>query len=257
MKVVILAGGLGTRLSEETQTIPKPMVTIGGQPILWHIMKIYSFYGFMDFVVLLGYKGYIIKEYFSNYFLHQSDVTIDLQNNSMQILNSHSEPWKITLLDTGQATMTGGRLMRAREYLEDEAFMLTYGDGVGNVDLNALLAFHRQCGGTATMTSVIPEGRYGVVEAANDGLVKGFMEKPRESGQWVNAGFFVFEPDLFSYIKQGDETFLEREPLEELARINQFYIYRHYGFWKCMDTLRDKIHLEEYWKNGAPWKIWS
>lgn len=257
MKVLILAGGLGTRLSEETDIRPKPMVEIGGRPILWHIMKLYSHYGHTDFVVLLGYKGYFIKEYFANYFLHQSDVTIDLATNAMQVLNNASEPWKITLLDTGVSSMTGGRVRRAQPYIGDETFMLTYGDGVSDVDLDALLATHKVHGKAMTMTGVQPDGRFGTFEAAKTGRVTHFLEKPRGDGSWINGGFFVCEPKVFDYITEGDATVLEREPLQSLARDGQLFVHRHQGFWKCMDTQRDKMELNQMWESGeAKWKRW-
>lgn len=259
MKVVILAGGLGTRLSEETQLMPKPMVPIGGKPILWHIMKIYSHYGFHDFVILGGYKSYVIKEYFANYFLHQSDVTFDLANNTMEILSSQAEPWQVTVLDTGLHTMTGGRIARARKYFGDEPFFLTYGDGVADIDLNALLAFHNDHGRAITMTAVQPEGRFGAmhIEGAED-KVSAFFEKPKGDGAWINGGFFVCQPDVLDYIKQGDETIWERDPLERLAVDNELFAFKHNGFWKPMDTLRDRNQLEELWNsNTAPWKLWK
>lgn len=257
MKVLILAGGLGTRLSEETDVRPKPMVEIGGRPILWHIMKLYSRHGHNDFVVLLGYKGYYVKEYFANYFLHQSDVTIDLATNNLQIHNTSSEPWRITLLDTGVETMTGGRVLRARRYVNDETFMLTYGDGVCDIDMNDLLAFHRSHGRAMTMTSVQPDGRFGTFEANAAGRVEAFLEKPRGDGSWINGGFFVCEPKVFEYISQGDNTILERDPMQRLADDSELHAYRHGGFWKCMDTLRDKNELNELWASGlAPWKTW-
>lgn len=257
MKVLILAGGLGTRLSEETDIRPKPMVEIGGKPILWHIMKIFSRYGHNEFVVLLGYKGYYIKEYFANYFLHQSDVTIDLATNKLEIHNNSSEPWRITLLDTGAETMTGGRIKRAQPYVGDETFMLTYGDGVSDVDMNALLSSHRAHGKAVTMTSVQPDGRFGTFDADETGLVSRFLEKPRGDGSWINGGFFVCEPAVFDYISRGDATVFEQEPLQGLARDSQLYTYRHNGFWKCMDTLRDKQDLNQMWQSGsAKWKTW-
>lgn len=257
MKVLILAGGFGSRLSEETDIRPKPMAEIGGKPILWHIMKHYSFYGFNEFVILLGYKGYYIKEYFANYFLHQSDVTIDLSNNHMQVHNNTSEPWKVTLLDTGLNTMTGGRVKRAKNFINNETFMLTYGDGVSNVDLNELLNFHKKHGRTITMTSVQPEGRFGALETDPNNRVLSFMEKPKGDGSWINGGFFVCEPNVIDYIA-GDETIFEREPLENLAKEGELYTYRHHGFWKCMDTLRDKTQLNEMWNSQqAKWKIWE
>lgn len=257
MKVLILAGGLGTRLSEETDLRPKPMVDIGGKPILWHIMKLYSHYGHNEFVILLGYKGYYIKEYFANYFLHQSDVTIDLSTNKLEIHNNSSEPWRITLLDTGADTMTGGRIKRAQPYVGNEAFMLTYGDGVSDVDMDALLASHRAHGKAVTMTSVQPDGRFGTFDADESGLVSRFLEKPRGDGSWINGGFFVCEPVVFDYITRGDATVFEQEPLQGLARDSQLYAYRHNGFWKCMDTLRDKQDLNQMWQsNSAKWKTW-
>jgi glucose-1-phosphate cytidylyltransferase len=256
VKVLLLAGGFGTRLSEETDVRPKPMVEIGGRPILWHIMKLYSKHGFNDFVVLLGYRGYYIKEYFANYFLHQSDVTIDLATNRMEVLNNSSEPWRITLLDTGADSMTGGRVRRAQPVVGDERFMLTYGDGVADIDLKTLLAFHERHGKAVTMTAVQPDGRFGTFESTAEASVTRFLEKPRGDGSWINGGFFVCEPALFSYLKQGDATVLEREPLQELARDGQLMAYHHNGFWKCMDTLRDKHDLEQMWKSGnAPWKV--
>lgn len=257
MKVLILAGGKGTRLSEETDMRPKPMVEIGGRPILWHIMKGYSRYGYRDFVLLLGYKGYLIKEYFANYFLHQSDVTLDLSNNEMKVHSNASEPWRITLLDTGLDTMTGGRVKRAKDFIGNEAFMLTYGDGVSDVDVDALLAHHRAQKKMMTMTAVQPDGRFGTFEASPDGSVSRFLEKPRGDGSWINGGFFVCEPGVLDYIQHGDETVLEREPLENLAREGQLSAYNHFGFWKCMDTLRDKADLNQMWDlGGAKWKTW-
>lgn len=257
MKVLLLAGGLGTRLSEETDLRPKPMVDIGGKPILWHIMKLFSNYGHNEFVILLGYKGYYIKEYFANYFLHQSDVTIDLATNKLEIHNNSSEPWRITLLDTGAETMTGGRILRAQPYVGDETFMLTYGDGVGDVDMDALLACHRAHGKAVTMTSVQPDGRFGTFDADETGLVSRFLEKPRGDGSWINGGFFVCEPKVFGYINRGDATVFEQEPLQGLAKDGELHTYRHNGFWKCMDTLRDKHDLNQMWLSGtAKWKTW-
>jgi glucose-1-phosphate cytidylyltransferase len=256
MKVLLLAGGLGTRLSEETDVRPKPMVEIGGRPMLWHIMKLYSKFGQNDFVVLLGYKGYVIKEYFANYFLHQSDVTIDLATNKLEVLSNASEPWRITLLDTGAETMTGGRVKRAQGMVGDEPFFLTYGDGVSDVDMSALLRFHRAHGRAMTMTAVQPDGRFGTFESGDSSRVTRFVEKPRGDGSWINGGFFVCEPKVFDYIRQGDATILEREPLQSLAEAGELFSYRHSGFWKCMDTLRDKAELEGMWKSGtAPWKV--
>jgi glucose-1-phosphate cytidylyltransferase len=252
----LLAGGFGTRLSEETEIKPKPMVEVGGRPMLWHIMKIYSHYGFNDFLVLLGYKGYYIKEYFANYFLHQSDVTIDLANNDMVVHNNASEPWRITLLDTGANTMTGGRVKRAQPFVGDETFMLTYGDGVSDIDIPALVDFHHAGGCAMTMTAVQPDGRFGTFEANDAGQVARFLEKPRGDGSWINGGFFVCEPKLFDYI-EDDTTVLEQAPLQDLARDGQLMTYRHGGFWKCMDTLRDKQELGKMWQSGdAPWKTW-
>jgi glucose-1-phosphate cytidylyltransferase len=257
MKVLILAGGYGTRLSEETDVRPKPMVEIGGRPILWHIMKTYSSHGHNDFVVLLGYKGYFIKEYFANYFLHQSDVTIDLATNQMSILNNSSEPWRITLLDTGVDTLTGSRVKRAQKFIGAERFMLTYGDGVANVDMGELLRFHCAHGKAITMTAVQPDGRFGTFDAAANDRVASFLEKPRGDGSWINGGFFVCEPTVFDYIDSGDRVVFEREPLQRLAAEEQLYAYRHRGFWKCMDTLRDKTELNEMWQRGhAPWMTW-
>jgi len=258
MKVLILAGGMGTRLAEETNIIPKPMVEIGGHPILWHIMKIYSQYGYNDFIILLGYKGYIIKEYFANYFLHRSDVTFDLEKNQMTIHEQHCEPWKVTLIDTGLNTMTGGRVLRAKKYVGNEPFMLTYGDGVSDVNIKELVEFHKAHGKIATMTSVQPEGRFGALISKMDGEITSFMEKPAGDGSWINAGFFVLEPKVFDYIKEGDATIFERTPLEQLAKDGELYTYKHTGFWKCMDTLRDKQQLQEMWDKGiAQWKGWA
>lgn len=256
MKVAILAGGFGTRLSEETDIRPKPMVEIGGKPILWHIMKHYSSYGHNEFIILLGYKSYYIKEYFANYFLHQSDVTIDLKNNKMEIHNNTSEPWKVTLVDTGLETMTGGRVKRAEKFLKDETFLLTYGDGVSDVDVDKLISFHKQNGKYMTLTSVQPEGRFGALELEGD-LIHKFAEKPKGDGSWINGGFFVCEPKIFDYITEGDATILERTPLENLANDRQLVAYKHDGFWRPMDTLRDKIQLEQLWDDKkAPWKVW-
>jgi glucose-1-phosphate cytidylyltransferase len=258
MKVAILAGGLGTRLSEETQSVPKPIVQIGGKPIIWHIMKLYSYYGFNDFVILAGYKSYVIKEYFANYFLHQSDVTFDLATNNMEILNSQSEPWKVTILDTGLNTMTGGRIKRAEKFLGNAPFFLTYGDGVSNVNIHKLHEFHKNHGKMVTMTAVQPEGRFGAIKLDDtDDHVTEFMEKPRGDGAWINGGFFVCEPGIFDYIKDGDQTVWERNALEEIARKDELFAFKHTGFWKPMDTLRDKMQLEELWNNNeAQWKVW-
>jgi len=258
MKVVLLAGGFGTRLSEETDIRPKPMVEIGGKPILWHIMKIYSTYGFNEFVVLLGYKGYYIKEYFANYFLHQSNVTFDLANNNMEIHNSSSEPWRVTLLDTGLHSMTGGRIKKAQEFIGDEPFMLTYGDGVANIDIDELLKFHKSHGKALTMTSAQPDGRFGALEISDDNQVLEFKEKPKGDGGWINAGYFVCEPKVFDYILNDDSCVFEQAPLQTLAKEGEIYTYKHSGFWKPMDTLRDKIKLNELWGSGdAPWKVWD
>lgn len=258
MKVVILAGGFGTRISEESHLRPKPMIEIGGKPILWHIMKIYSNYGFNDFVICLGYKGYFIKEYFAHYFLHESDITFDFRNDNQRIIHNHSvEPWKVTLVNTGIDTMTGGRVKRIQPYIGNEPFMLTYGDGVSDVNIAELVNFHKSHGKIATVTSTQPSGRFGSLNLSNNNLVSGFHEKPRGDGAWINAGFFVLEPDVFNYI-DGDLTTFEKEPLENLASDEEFMAYKHYGFWQPMDTLRDKNYLEDLWSNGnAPWKLWD
>lgn len=257
MKVVILAGGYGTRLSEETDIRPKPMVHIGEQPILWHIMKTYSHYGFNEFVILLGYKGYVIKEFFANYFMQRCDMEIDLVNNEINVLNKNSEPWKVTLLETGADTMTGGRVLRAKEVIGNNTFMLTYGDGVSNVNIKELLSFHKRHGKAITMTSVQPEGRFGALDIDNSGSINKFHEKPKGDGNWINAGFFVCEPKVFDYISQGDKTIFEREPLEKLAAEGELFAYRHDGFWQAMDTLREKNMLNEMWtKQQAAWKVW-
>jgi len=258
MKVVILAGGMGTRLSEETDFKPKPMAEIGTKPMIWHIMKIYSHYGFNDFVLCLGYKGYMIKEYFANYFLHQADVTIDMRSNKMEVHHHKAEPWKVTLVDTGLNTMTGGRIKRVQEYIGKNPFMLTYGDGVADIDLKKLVAFHKAHGGLATMTAVQPLGRFGAIEMDGRDRISSFEEKPRGDGAWINGGFFVLEPEVFDYIKDGDATMWERAPLENLAKDGKLSAYKHTGFWKCMDTLRDKTELEKLWQSGsAPWKVWK
>lgn len=258
MKVILLAGGYGTRLSEETDIKPKPMVEIGGKPILWHIMKTYSQYGFNDFVILLGYKGYYIKEYFANYFLHQSDVTIDLANNKMEIHNNSSEPWKVTLLDTGLDSMTGGRIKKAHDFIGDEPFMLTYGDGVADINIEKLVKFHKSHGKAMTMTSAQPDGRFGALDIIDNHQVKEFKEKPKGDGSWINAGYFVCEPKVFDYIREGNSTVFEQEPLKNLAKDGEIHTYKHYDFWMPMDTLRDKYKLNKMWeKNRAPWKVWS
>lgn len=256
MKVLLLAGGFGTRLSEETDIRPKPMAEIGGKPIIWHIMKIYSHHGFNEFVVLLGYKGYYIKEYFANYFLHQSDVTLDLSTNKMEVHNNSSEPWKVTLLETGLHTMTGGRIKRAKQFINNETFLLTYGDGVADIDIKKTVQFHRSHKKLVTMTAVQPEGRFGALVTGEDSRVHSFMEKPRGDGSWINGGFFVCEPGVMERISD-DTTVFEREPLEQMAADGQLFTYKHEGFWKCMDTLRDKTQLNELWeKKNAKWKIW-
>ena len=256
MKAVILAGGLGTRISEETNLKPKPMVEIGGRPILWHVMKIYSAHGINDFIICAGYKGYVIKEYFQNYFLHMSDVTFDMATNSMEVHQRRSEPWRVTIVDTGEATMTGGRLRRVRDYLgNEESFCFTYGDGVGDVNITDLVAFHKREGRQATLTGVRPPGRYGALEI-NGARVEKFQEKPEGDGSWINGGFFVLEPSVIDLIAD-DTTVWERTPLESLASTKQLSAYKHGGFWQPMDTLRDKTHLEELWASGkAPWKLW-
>lgn len=257
MKVLILAGGFGTRLSEETDIRPKPMAEIGGKPILWHIMKIYSSHGFNEFVILLGYKGYYIKEYFANYFLHQSDVTFELSSNQMTVHNNSSEPWKVTLLETGLHTMTGGRIKRAKEYIKNETFLLTYGDGVADINIKELVNFHQKHGKAVTVTAVQPEGKFGALEIDENNNVHSFMEKPRGDGSWINGGFFICDPKVIDYI-DNDSTIFEREPMEKLSAEGEVYTFKHTGFWKCMDTLRDKIQLNELWdKNNAKWKIWN
>ena len=254
MKAVILAGGVGTRLSEETHLKPKPMVEIGGKPLLWHIMKIYSAHDINDFVICLGYKGYVIKEYFANYFLHMSDVTLDIQNNKMEINKVDAEPWKITLVDTGENTMTGGRLKRIKNYVDD-TFCLTYGDGVSDININNLIKTHKDNGLISTITSVQPPGRFGSLEIKN-GKVSKFIEKPAGDSGWINGGFFVFEPDVFDYI-EGDTTVLEKKPLETLAQEGQLGSFKHPGFWRAVDTLRDKEYLETLWNSkNIPWKVW-
>jgi glucose-1-phosphate cytidylyltransferase len=256
MKAVILAGGLGTRLAEETSVRPKPMVEIGGKPILWHILKLYSQHGINDFIVCLGYRGYLIKEYFANYFLHMSDVRFDMVENRMEVLERHAEPWRVTLVDTGDGTLTGGRLRRVRRYLDDEAFCFTYGDGVSDIDITALVDFHRRQGRLATLTAVQPAGRFGALDIAADHRISRFEEKPGGDGNWVNGGFFVVEPAAIEYVA-GDATMWEREPLEGLARDGQLAAWKHHGFWQPMDTLRDKSRLEDLWQGGnPPWKTW-
>lgn len=257
MKVVILAGGFGSRLGEETVLKPKPMVEIGDKPILWHIMKIYSHYGFNEFVILLGYKGYFIKEYFANYFLHQSDVTINLCDNSMEIHKNKAEPWKVTLLDTGLNTLTGGRVKRAQEIVGNEPFMLTYGDGVADININTLADYHKQHGKLITMTAVLPEGRFGALDIKENNSISSFKEKPKGDGSWINGGFFVCESKVFDYIKEGDSSVFERQPLEDLANDGEMVAFKHDGFWRPMDTMRDKELLSNLWTdNKAPWKVW-
>lgn len=257
MTVVILAGGLGTRISEESYLRPKPMIEIGDQPILWHIMKYYSSFGFHDFVICCGYKGHVIKEYFADYYLHRSDVTFDFSaENRMTVHQNVAEPWRVTLVDTGLNAQTGARVKRIRSYLEDKPFMLTYGDGVSNVDFSALLAQHQGSGKTVTLTAVQPGGRFGVLDLDGE-TVTGFREKAREDGGWINGGFMVMEPSVFSFLNDREDCVLEQEPLEKLAQAGQLGVYKHTGFWQCMDTQRDKGRLEELWKSGdAPWKSW-
>jgi glucose-1-phosphate cytidylyltransferase len=256
MKTVILAGGLGTRLSEETYLIPKPLVEIGGKPILWHIMKLYSFYGINHFIICCGYKGYLIKEYFSNYSLHMSSVTFDMTNNQIEVHRNHSEPWQVTLVDTGEKTMTGGRLKRVQDFIGNETFCLTYGDGVGDININELVKFHFAQKTLATLTAVQIPSRFGMLELLEDKVVN-FQEKPRNDSAWINGGFFVLEPEVLEYIKD-DDTVWEESPLINLAKEGQLAAYKHTNFWQMMDTLRDKHKLEELWKSGqAPWRIWE
>lgn len=257
MKAVILAGGLGTRLSESTNLIPKPMVEIGGKPILWHIMKTYSYYGINDFIICCGYKGYVIKEYFANYFRHNSDIQVDLSENSMKILDNFAEPWKITMIDTGLNTMTGGRIKRIQKYVGDESFLLTYGDGVSNLNIRETIQMHNSSGKLLTVTAYKPSGKFGALDISENGDVNSFMEKPAGDGNWINAGYFVCEPEVFDYIRDGDNTVFERQPLENIASEGKMNAFRHSGFWKPMDTLRDNTELNEMWDKGqAPWKIW-
>ncbi len=256
MKAVILAGGLGTRISEETSLKPKPMVEIGGKPILWHIMKIYSAYGINDFIICCGYRGYLIKEYFANYFLHMSDVTFHMRENKMEVHQRHVEPWRVTLIDTGESTLTGGRLKRVAAYIaEEELFCFTYGDGLGDINIQEQIHFHRLHGKLATVTTVQPPGRYGALDLGNDDEVNGFTEKPKGEGGWINGGFFVLSPKVIDYIS-GDDISWEAEPLSLLAASGELMAYRHHRFWQPMDTLRDKNHLEELWTSGhAPWAV--
>ncbi|MBP2627620.1 MAG: glucose-phosphate cytidylyltransferase [Firmicutes bacterium] len=258
MKVVILAGGFGTRISEESHLKPKPMIDIGEKPILWHVMKIYSYYGFNDFIICLGYKGYYIKEYFAHYFLHESDVTFDFRHSNQQIIHHHqAEPWKVTLVNTGLHTMTGGRVKRVQPYVGNEPFMLTYGDGISDINIRDLALFHGQHGKLATVTAVQPRGRFGSITIEDNDFVSDFKEKPQGDDGWINGGFFILQPEVFNYI-QDDSTVLEKTPLENLAKDEQLMAYRHTGFWQPMDTMRDKNSLEQFWSSGeAPWKIWE
>lgn len=258
MKAVILAGGYGTRLSEATDLIPKPMVEIGGKPILWHIMKTYSHYGINEFIICCGYKGYVIKEFFSNYFLHMSDVTFDLKNNSMEVHNSHAEDWKVTLVDTGLETMTGGRIKKIQKYIGDETFLLTYGDGVTDLNIREVIDFHNKSGKILTVTAYKPQGKFGSLNIDEKGDVKSFTEKPLGDGTWISAGYFVCEPEVFNYIPNEDACIFERSPLENIAKDEKMNSFKHRGFWKPMDILRDNKELNEMWDKGrAPWKIWK
>ncbi len=257
MKVVILAGGYGTRITEESHLKPKPMVGIGERPILWHIMKEYSHFGFNEFIICLGYKSYIIKDFFSDYYLYTSDITFDLAKNEMKVHDNFSEPWKVTLVDTGLNTMTGGRIKRIQKYIGNETFMLTYGDGVSDINISNLVKFHKKNGKIATLTAINTEQRFGILDINSNNCIKSFREKSNTDGALINGGYMVLEPEVFNYI-EGDETIFEKEPLEKLASDNQLMAYKHNGFWKCMDTLRDKNQLEEMWKSGhAPWKVWN
>ena len=258
MKVVILAGGLGTRLGEETSIKPKPMVEIGGYPIIWHIMKIYAHYGFNEFIVLGGYKQEVIKDYFANYTIRHSDMTIDLSNGNRIVHNNRSEPWKITILDTGKETMTGGRIRQAKPYVNNETFLLTYGDGVSDVNIKQLIDFHKKSNRYATLTGVQPEGRFGIVESNPNGMVTNFQEKPKSENSWINGGFFVCEPNVFDYIPDDDSVIWEKGPLQTLAQQGQLGMYKHRGFWRPMDMLKDKVDLNKMWDEGkAPWKLWD
>lgn len=257
MKVVILAGGFGTRLSEETELKPKPMVEIGGRPILWHIMKIYSYYGYNEFIICLGYKGYIIKEYFANYFLHMADVTFDMEHNKMEVHRQKAEPWKVTLVDTGLNTMTGGRIKRIAHYVGKEDFMLTYGDGLSNVNIKELFNYHKEHNKIGTMTAVQPSGRFGAVDINDKSFISAFKEKPKGDNAWINGGFFVLSPKIFDYI-ENDNSVFEKEPLENLAKDNELVAYKHTGYWEPMDTLREKKDMEKRWNTGnAAWKVWN
>lgn len=258
MKAVILAGGMGTRITEESVLKPKPMIEIGGKPIIWHIMKLYTKYGVNDFIICLGYKGFVIKEYFANYYLHESDVTFDFSNRSERLVHANTaEPWKVTLVNTGADTMTGGRVRRIKDYVGDETFLLTYGDGLADINIASLIAFHKKNKKLATVTAVNPAGRFGLLDMDEKGNVSRFLEKPEGDGNWINGGFFVMEPAIFDYL-EDDKTVLERKPLETLAAQGNLKAYRHKGFWYAMDTVRDKIYLEELWNTGnAPWKVWE
>ncbi len=257
MKVVIFAGGRGTRISEESSLRPKPMIEIGGKPILWHIMKIYAAYGHTEFIICLGYKGWMIKEYFANYFMHNADITVDLSSNSFQVHNNFAEPFKISLIDTGLDTMTAGRLKRVLPYIGNETFMLTYGDGVCDVNINDLVQFHKKSGKICTMTSIQATSRFGVIKMESDGTINSFEEKPADSGTWINGGFFVIEPSIAKYLPENsDDMMWERKPMDDLARDRQIAAYKHHDFWKCMDTLRDKEELEDLWQTKPLWKKW-
>ncbi len=256
MKVALLAGGLGTRLAEETDRLPKPMVEIGGKPMLWHIMRLYAHYGFNDFAIACGYKGEVIKEYFHNFYVHNNDYVVNLQDGSCEVLNSGSIDWQVAVIDTGQRTMTGGRLLRLRSLLENDRFMITYGDGLGDINISKLVEFHKAHGGLATVTAVRPPSRFGALQMEGN-AVKQFSEKPQTKEGWINGGFFVFEPEVFDYL-EDDDTVLERDPMEKLAADGQLYAYEHEGFWQPMDTLREKRLLESLWQNNtAPWKVWT
>ncbi|MDR2409270.1 MAG: glucose-1-phosphate cytidylyltransferase [Bacteroidales bacterium] len=258
MKVVILAGGHGTRISEETELRPKPMVEIGSRPILWHIMKIYSHYGFNEFIICCGYKSYYIKDYFYHYYMHAADITVDLAENKVEYHNSTSEPWKIALVDTGLETMTGGRIKRIQKYVGNESFMLTYGDGVADININQLVDYHNRKGKLVTLTAVLPSGKFGALEIEGDDNITSFIEKPQGDGAWINGGFFVLQPEVFDYITEGDTTIFEQKPLENLAKDRQLQAYKYSGFWRCMDTLKDKVELQKMWETGkALWKVWN
>ena len=257
MKAVLLAGGFGTRISEESQFKPKPMIEIGGMPILWHIMKLYSHYGIDDFIICCGYKQYVIKEYFANYFYHNCDMTVNLANNEVRIMDNHSENWRVTMVDTGLMTMTGGRVKRIQKYIGEEPFLLTYGDGVSDVNIQETIRTHKESGKILTMTAYQPGGRLGVLNVDEDGILTSFIEKPKESGTWINAGFFVCEPEIFDYL-EGDAEMFEKEPMQKLVSQKQIHVYKHTGFWKPMDTLRDNLELNKLWEEGhAPWKVWE